>query len=280
MTSTPRITLSSVFACLLAVAAFASAQTVDFLTGESPGGPAIIGVPYSGTGTTTVKLILFDGTRIERSVTAKFYRDSAGRIRREQTIMGLEALNPSSDSEKVIMIVDSVAGVFYTLSPGGLAYRMPTDRRSLAGQPPPPPPPPPPTRPGGGVPNPGAAPSPGNWLYTPPSPARGVEESLGTRQIEGLTATGRKITSTIAVGQIGNDRPIEITDEKWESVDLRVVLFARHHDPRTGDIEYRLANISRTEPSPDLFTVPPGYTFIDAPPPPPPPPAPPKRGGY
>lgn len=274
MISTRRISLSCVFAGLLTLAASASAQTVDFLSGEAPDGAVITGAPYSGTGTTTVKLILFDGTRIERSVTARFYRDSAGRIRREQTIMGLEALNPSSDSEKVVMIVDRVAGVLYTLSPGALAYRMPLDRRGLAGQPPPPPPPP--GRPGGGVPNPGAPPPPGNWLYAPPSPQRGVEESLGTREIDGVTAIGRRIRSTIAAGQIGNDRQIEIVDEQWESVDLKVLVLSRHHDPRTGDIEYRLTNISRAEPPPEMFTVPAGYTFVDAPPPPPPAPA--RRG--
>jgi hypothetical protein len=117
----------------------------------------------------------------------------------------------------------------------------------------------------------------GNWLYTQPAAVPGVEESLGTQKLEGLTAIGRRTRSVIPAGQVGNDRPIEITDEKWESVDLKVVLVSRHHDPRTGDIEYRLTKISRTEPPPDLFTVPPGYTFID---PPPPPPAAPRRGGH
>jgi hypothetical protein len=252
------------------MAASARAQT-DFLTGDQAGASPVTGAPYAGDGMTTVKLRLFDGTRIERSVTARFYRDSAGRIRREQTIMGMEALNTTSDSEKVVIIVDHVAGVLYSLSPGALAYRLPIDQLTRAGQPPPPPPPP--TRPGGGVPVPGAS---GNWLYTQPAPPRGVEEPLGTRQIEGLTAIGSRTRTIIPAGQIGNDRPIEITDEKWESVDLKVLLISLHHDPRTGDIEYRLRNITRGEPSPDKFTVPAGYTFIDAPPPPPP--APPKRG--
>jgi hypothetical protein len=253
-----------VFASIFtAVAAVASAQNVGFLSGQSASGPAVTGAPYSGDGTTTVKAVLYDGTRIERHVTARFYRDSAGRIRREQTLLGLEELNPSNDSEKVVMIVDPVAGVFYSLNPGSHeALRMPTNAAALADQPPPPPPPPAPV---GGAINPWAPPP-------PPAPPRAREEALGTRQIEGMPAIGRRTVTTIPAGQVGNDRPLEISDERWESPDLKVVLVSRHHDPRTGDIEYRLTHISRAEPARDLFTVPSSYTIVDAPPPPPPPP--------
>ena len=194
-------------------------------------GPGVQGAPYSGEGTTTVKLTLYDGTRIERTVTARVYRDSAGRIRREQTIMGAEAITETSDAPNIVIIIDPVERVVYSLSPGDLAYRIPIP------VPPPPPPPPPP----------------------------GLVEDLGTRQIEGLAARGRRVKRTIPAGQIGNNRPIEITDERWESPDLKVLLFSRHHDPRTGDVEYQLTKIGRTEPSPDLFKVPANYTIVDPP---------------
>ncbi len=269
MTSLQRSGLSFTFACLLgAVAAGAGAQTLDFLSNDAPVGPVVTGAPYSGEGVTILKLKLFDGTRIERKVTARFYRDSAGRIRREQTIMGLAALNPADESPLVVTIVDHVAGFIYALNPGSrTAHKIAIDTRSgtrsaakrmLRGEPPPPPPPPPP--PAGGV-KPGAPPPP------PPAP---TEESLGSRQIEGLTAVGRRSSRTIPAGQIGNDRPIEITDERWESPDLKVLLLSRHHDPRTGDFEYRLTNISRSEPPASLFSVPPDYAIADTPPPPPP----------
>ena len=244
MTSRQRRGLSCVFASMFtAVAAAAGAQSAvdspSFLGGQTANAPAVTGAPYSGDGTTTVKAILYDGTRIERHVTARFYRDSAGRIRREQTILGLEELNPSGDSEKVVMIVDPVAGVFYALNPGShQALKMPTSAPALAGQPPAPP----------------------LSAAAPPK-----DESLGTRQIEGLTAIGRRTVTTIPAGQVGNDRPLEISDERWESPELEVVLFSRHHDPRTGDVEYRLMNIRRTEPPQDLFKVPPAYTIVDAP---------------
>ena len=85
-----------------------------------------------------------------------------------------------------------------------------------------------------------------------------TEESLGTRQIEGVKATGRKTTTIIPTGQIGNDRPIEITDERWESPELKMLVYSRNSDPRTGVVEYRLTNINRSEPPADLFMVPAG----------------------
>jgi hypothetical protein len=77
-------------------------------------------------------------------------------------------------------------------------------------------------------------------------------------------ARGRRTVTTIPVGQIGNDRPIEITDEQWESAELKLLVLSRHHDPRTGDVEYRLTNVSRAEPAFDLFTVPADYTVVDS----------------
>ena len=95
-------------------------------------------------------------------------------------------------------------------------------------------------------------------------PVRAVtsEESLGTKHIEGLIATGRLTRTTIPVGQIGNDRPIEMTDERWESVDLKVLVLSRHHDPRTGDVEYQLTNVTRAEPPAHLFSVPADFTIV------------------
>ena len=111
----------------------AGAQTLDFLSNEAPIGPVVTGAPYSGEGVTILKLKLFDGTRIERKVTARFYRDSAGRIRREQTIIGLAALNPSDESPMVVTIVDHVAGFIYALNPGS---RTAHKSRSTRGPPP------------------------------------------------------------------------------------------------------------------------------------------------
>src|SRR5262249_14905720 len=155
----------------------------------------------------------------------------------------LGALTPQGDAPTVVTIVDPIAHVSYVLDPatrkarrtqfGRVEVRLgdkiyaaaPLD--ALA------PPPPPGERRGRGS---------AISANVPNAP-----QSLGTRQIEGVTAVGTKRTETIPVGRIGNDRPIEITDERWESPELKLLVLSRHHDPRTGDVEYRLTNISRAD---------------------------------
>src|SRR2546428_519360 len=88
-------------------------------------------------------------------------------------------------------------------------------------------------------------------------------ESLGTQAIEGLQAEGTRTTFTIPAGQIGNDRPIDIVDERWYSPDLQVVVLSKHSDPRMGEHVYRLTNITRAEPARTLFEVPSDYTVTE-----------------
>jgi hypothetical protein len=61
---------------------------------------------------------LGDGTKIEQRTTAKIYRDSTGRIRRDQTVIGLDRLNPVATPQTTITF-DTVPGdpMPYTLNP-------------------------------------------------------------------------------------------------------------------------------------------------------------------
>src|SRR5262249_21756682 len=149
----------------------------------------------------------------------------------------------SSEPQTAITITDPVAGVVYSLDTGRREARRMLIlgdgyRRTL----PAPAPSPAPTG-GGEV----VITSPSIITLAPRAPLASraplpppKTESLGTRQIEGLSATGQKTTTTIPAGKIGNDRPIEIFDERWVSSDLNVVLLLRHRDPQTGEVEFRL----------------------------------------
>src|SRR5262249_48562814 len=86
------------------------------------------------------------------------------------------------------------------------------------------------------------------------------KDSLGTQTINGVVAEGTRITRTIAAGQIGNDKPLQIIFERWYSPDLQVVVKSTRTDPRFGTTTYTLSNIQRTEPAAALFTVPADYT--------------------
>ena len=84
-------------------------------------------------------------------------------------------------------------------------------------------------------------------------------EDLGEQVLEGLLVKGTRMTDTIPAGTIGNDRQIDIVTERWYSKDIDAMVLERHSDPRFGETTYRLVNVVRGEPSPDLFQVPQGY---------------------
>jgi hypothetical protein len=84
-------------------------------------------------------------------------------------------------------------------------------------------------------------------------------ETLGQQAMLGLTADGTRTTSTIEMGVIGNDRPIQVVSERWYSAELQTVVMTKRTDPRSGEEIFRLANVHRGEPGADLFLLPPGY---------------------
>jgi len=228
-------------------------------------GPVVSSAPFSADATTSVVQTLGDGTRIEQKSTAKYYRDGSGRVRREQTVLGLENLNAAA-ATRTIITFDSMPGdqMPYLLDPERRTARQMPRGLALANA-------------AGALSTFRLRTSSGNGDLVDvitgfqgltvarrglPSDVRPMEDDLGSRQIDGIKAVGHRTTTTIPQGQIGNDRPIQITDEQWYSPELSVLISSRYSDPRTGVVEYRLTNIVRSEPRPDLFAVPPDYTVV------------------
>lgn len=87
------------------------------------------------------------------------------------------------------------------------------------------------------------------------------EESLGEQMMEGVKVEGKRYTTTIPAGEIGNEQPINIVTEKWYSQELRQTIYMKTTDPRFGETVYRLTNINRSEPDRSLFEVPLDYTI-------------------
>jgi hypothetical protein len=92
-----------------------------------------------------------------------------------------------------------------------------------------------------------------------------VEEKLQDRFIGGVLAAGTRRTTTIAAGAIGNERPIKSVSEEWFSPELQILVMTEHTDPRTGRSTYQLSNINRNEPDPSLFQIPADYTIRKGP---------------
>lgn len=91
--------------------------------------------------------------------------------------------------------------------------------------------------------------------------------SLGTRDIESLTAVGTRETTVIAAGAYGNRQPIVTTKEVWHSSDLDLDVSITRTDPRWGTQRRNLTEISRSEPDPEYFTIPADYKLLDNRPP-------------
>jgi len=195
-------------------------------------GKVVKGAPYSATAITESAQTLSNGARITHKTTALIYRDSEGRTRREVTLDSVGPFATAGEPAQLIFINDPVAGVHYIL-----------DQRSHSARK-------------------MAAPSGARPPHHPPSekaPAESKTESLGKQVIEGVEAEGVRSVITIPEGRIGNDRPIEIVSERWNSPDLQTVVMSKHNDPRFGETVYRLTNINRAEPAQTLFDVPADY---------------------
>ena len=237
---------------------------VSLIGGEMVGGSAVTGAPYSAEAVTESTQTLPDGNRIVNKSSSKIYRDNAGRERREQAFPSFG--KPADDAAPaMIMISDPVAKVNYSLDAGSKsATKMPapgpfsvsvkagmvgsTFTRVL------------PAPLAGGA---------GNQIFlsqgmvarAPESAAK--KEDLGRRTIEGVIADGTRTTTTIPAGQMGNERPIDIVSERWYSPELQVLVMSKDTDPRMGETTYQLINLSRAEPSPFLFEIPPDYQVND-----------------
>ena len=82
---------------------------------------------------------------------------------------------------------------------------------------------------------------------------------LGSISIQGVEAHGQRITRTIAVGEVGNDRTFVTVEENWMAPSLGLELRQSTEDPRTGKRTRELVNLTLEEPDPSLFQPPADY---------------------
>jgi hypothetical protein len=94
-----------------------------------------------------------------------------------------------------------------------------------------------------------------------PARQKATTEDLGTQNILGVEAQGRRETRTIPVGQVGNDRPIATVNETWwaPNQDLPFSLREIVDDPRSGKRTREIVRLDLTDPDPDLFQPPANY---------------------
>jgi hypothetical protein len=180
---------------------------------------------------------LFDGSIIKNQSKGAIFRDSDGRIRHEQTIDfigGFPVFGENDAPKKLINLIDVANKTTFSF---GL------DRKVAIKSP---------------------------MLEKPPVTfstelPEGKTESLGKKEIEGVLAEGTRTTIEIPIGQIGNDRTLYVVTEKWFSPELQMIVLFKHTDPFAGETIFRLVNIRKEEPSPELFLVPKDYIVEERP---------------
>lgn len=202
----------------------------------------VTGAPFSAQATTQTTQVLADGNTINRTETAKLYRDSAGRTRRDATLSSLGPWSAAKAPHPMVEISDPVAGARYLLDvQSKAATTMPkaqfglnqrAERKDAVAR----------------------KQQAGGSLF------QRTTESLGTEQMAGVTVEGTRTTETIPAGAIGNGKPLVIVSERWYSPELQTTVYSKHTDPRFGTTVYQLGNISREEPDASLFQVPSDYT--------------------
>jgi hypothetical protein len=209
----------------------------------------VVGVPFSADTVTEMVQQLADGNRIEQRTTGSIARDRRGRIWSERTLAGFGPTAPA-DAIRIVTITDPARGEQYRLDEvRKIAWRLRL-------------PSPPPRR----------EPPPGEGRPPLPSGQSLRTEQLEPMQFDGIKAGGTRAVLAIPAGAIGNERTIEVVNERWYATELRVVVSTKRVDPRFGDVTYRLVNIVRAEPPAELFEVPADFTVREEPRFPPPPP--------
>ncbi|HUA59539.1 MAG TPA: hypothetical protein VML19_12340 [Verrucomicrobiae bacterium] len=204
---------------------------------------AISGRPFSATETSKTVQTLGDGTEITNSNSRMLYRDILGRVRTEY------------NNQDLVVIRDDVNGYTLRIFP----EQKNVTRIMMAGK-------------GGGR----AGVAPELNVAIAPAPAmvarkkkagekqhETTEEDLGIDNINGVPAVGHRRTQIIPAGQIGNNRDIHVVYESWYSDDLQMLVKSVNSDPRYGVTTYELTNISRENPDPSLFQIPPGYSVTE-----------------
>jgi hypothetical protein len=210
----------------------------------------VTGAPYSAVEVRESSQTLPNGNVITQKNQSNVYRDSSGRVRTETTMALHRGPGQASTSTStttgathtVVSIHDPVAGVNRELdSATKTAHESPLPGAR------------------GGNPNPANRPGRGG-PRTPTTDPNVTTETLAMQTINGVQATGTRVTRTIPTGEIGNAQPIQVVHETWQSVDLKVPVMVKTSDPRFGTTTVQLTSITRSEPDPALFQTPADYT--------------------
>jgi len=205
-------------------------RPIDMPEQEPPGLRVVRGMPFCADALHGMQQQLPDGNRINLQSRSSSCRDSEGRLRHEFDRGG----------RRMVFLRDPVAREFWIMEPDRRRARR-VDHRG-----------------------PPALMLDPEQLEAARAMMRqrleergtGLRADLGQRANEGLVLHGELTTWTIDTGRIGNDKPIVISREVWQSPELLIPVSILDRDPRFGERFLRVFNIRREEPDVELMRVP------------------------
>lgn len=206
----------------------------------------------------TVRILPNNTSQVVSRLATLVYRDRDGRTRREQRIQGAgtgqnggaTAANPA------IEIYDPVTGYGYILYPAtrtAVRYKQPESSQRAAGV----------------------------WDKVPQEIeissndrysnnqnktykiAPPQIEILGSQQVHGVQAIGKRFIAKIPMNAIGNDLEVETAHEVWYAPSLKMLIKSSTRNPQAGEHTFQLTNISRVDQPASLFQIPADYRVIE-----------------
>ncbi len=205
-----------------------------------------IGVPYSATLKTTFEQKLPDGNTIHGVTRARQARDSSGKTLSEMVSGCVRGEDGQPHARLQVNVNDPVNKTHMFWQVDDMAPKI---ARSSSNNPPPRTP---------LTPQELEARRKATQLQQPPR-SEFHQEDLGMKTINGVMASGSRTVRTIPAGEVGNQQPLEIVDEFWQSRDMALVLLRIHDDPRQGKSTTEYEELTLGEPDAALFALPAGY---------------------
>lgn len=212
-------------------------RPIDMPDLEPPGLRVVRGLPFCAEAIHGMQQQMPDGNRIDLQNRSSSCRDSEGRLRHEFDRGG----------RRLVFLRDPVAREFWLLEPekrrarrmdhrGPPALALDPEQREAARA---------------------------MMRQRIEERGEGQRTDLGQRSFEALQLQGELTTWTIEAGRIGNDKPIVISREVWQSPELMIPISIQDRDPRFGERFLRMFNIRRVEPDPELMRVPGDFLKLD-----------------
>ena len=252
-----------------AVSAQTTGPSGSAVTLSAPATPSPVkNAPFSADVISQYDRVLPNGNHIHRETRGKVFRDSQGRVRTETDLGNvavtgnLQHITIQDPLQRVVIHLDPRTKTATVRHLGDPTLPAVASKDSTSTSPP------------------NSTPS-GNFLRVAPAPGQPsgasniiplqrpannnrpnvTTESLGTKVVEGVTATG---TKTTRITQTENSEPEISVTISWFSRDLQMVVLSDLDDGQAGRTVMKVVNIVRAEPSSQLFQIPVDYTIKDS----------------